>query len=72
MGIGIWAMRFNGMLAFHLPAPVEYHWLKVLASLLGAAVALYVASRQKMDSHCSLDWQHIYGRRTSRERRKAV
>jgi PAS domain S-box-containing protein len=53
MGTGIWAMHFKGMLAFHLPVPVEYHWPTVLASLLVAvlasAVALYVASRHKMD-----------------------
>src|SRR5216684_9234350 len=52
MGIGIWAMHFKGMLAFHLPVPVEYHWPTVLTSLLVAIlasrVALYVASRQKM------------------------
>jgi PAS domain S-box-containing protein len=52
MGIGIWAMHFKGMLAFHLPVPVKYHWPTVLASLLVAifasAVALYVASRKKM------------------------
>src|ERR1700685_1338703 len=52
MGIGIWTMHFKGMLAFYLPVPVEYHWPTVLASLLVAvlasAVALYVASRQKM------------------------
>ncbi len=52
MGIGIWAMHFKGMLAFHLPVHVEYYWPTVLASLLVAivasAVALYVASRQKM------------------------
>jgi PAS domain S-box-containing protein len=52
MGIGIWAMHVKGMLAFHLPVPVEYHWPTFLASLLVAilasAVALYVASRQKM------------------------
>jgi NO-binding membrane sensor protein with MHYT domain len=52
MGIGIWAMHLKGMLAFHLPVPVEYHWPTVLTSLLVAilasAVALYVASRQKM------------------------
>jgi PAS domain S-box-containing protein len=52
MGLGIWAMHFKGMLAFHLPVPVEYHWPTVLASLLVAilasAVALYVASRKKM------------------------
>ena len=52
MGIGIWAMHFSGMLAFRLPVPVEYHWPTVLTSLLVAilasAVALYVASRQRM------------------------
>jgi PAS domain S-box-containing protein len=52
MGLGIWAMHFKGMLAFHLPVPVEYHWPTVLASLLVAifasAFGLYVASRQKM------------------------
>ena len=52
MGIGIWAMHFKGMLAFHLPVPVEYYWPTVLVSLLVAvlasAVALYVASRPKM------------------------
>jgi PAS domain S-box-containing protein len=54
MGIGIWAMHFKGILAFHLPVPVEYHWPTVLASLLVAvlasAVALYVSSRHKMGS----------------------
>ena len=52
MGIGIWAMHFKGMLAFHLPVPVEYHWPTVLASLLVAilasTVALYVTSRHHM------------------------
>src|SRR5258707_7044765 len=52
MGIGIWAMHVKGILAFRLPVPVEYHWPTVLAALLVAilssAVALYVASRQKM------------------------
>src|SRR6202790_2213991 len=52
MGLGIWAMHFQGMLALRLPVPVEYHWPTVLASLfvavLASAVALYVASRQKM------------------------
>src|SRR5437588_12762892 len=52
MGIGIWEMHFKGMLAVHLPVPVEYHWPTVLVSLLVAilasAVALYVARRPKM------------------------
>src|SRR6202045_3020158 len=52
MGIGIWAMHFQGMLAFRLPVPVEYQWPTVLVSLLVAilasAVALYVTSRHHM------------------------
>jgi PAS domain S-box-containing protein len=52
MGIGIWAMHFKGMLAFHLPVSVEYYWPTTLAALLVAifasAFALYVASQQKM------------------------
>src|SRR6266849_1815432 len=52
MGIGIWAMHFKGMLAFHLPVTVAYHWPTVLVSLLVAvfasAVALYIVSRQEM------------------------
>jgi PAS domain S-box-containing protein len=52
MGIGIWAMHFKGMLAFHLPVKVDYHWPTVLASLLigvlSSAIALYTATRQKM------------------------
>ena len=52
MGIGIWAMHYVGMLAFHLPVPVEYDWPTVLVSLLAAifasAVALFVVSRTEM------------------------
>jgi PAS domain S-box-containing protein len=65
MGTGIWAMHFKGMLAFHLPVPVEYHWPTVLASLLVAilasAVALYVASRQKMRPADALSGSIIMG-----------
>ncbi len=52
MGIGIWSMHYIGMLAFHLPVPVQYDWPTVLVSLLAAIfaslVALFVVSRQKM------------------------
>jgi PAS domain S-box-containing protein len=52
MGIGIWAMHVKGMLAFRLPVAIAYDWPTLLASLLVAifasAVALYVASREKM------------------------
>jgi len=52
MGIGIWTMHLKGMLAFHLPVPVDYHWPTLLAGLsvaiFACAVALYVTSGQKM------------------------
>ena len=52
MGLGIWSMHFIGMLAFHLPVAVSYHWPTVLvsglAATLASAVALYVVSREKM------------------------
>jgi two-component system sensor histidine kinase/response regulator len=52
MGIGIWSMHYVGMLAFHLPIPVEYDWPTVAVSLLAAifasAIALFVVSRERM------------------------
>ena len=52
MGTGIWSMHYIGMLAFILPITVAYHWptvlLSLLAAILASAVALGVASRQKM------------------------
>ena len=39
MGIGIWSMHYVGMLAFHLPVPVEYDWPTILLSLLAAIFA---------------------------------
>jgi PAS domain S-box-containing protein len=65
MGFGIWTMHLKGMLAFHLPVPVEYHWPTALAALLVAicasAVALYVASRQKMGRVEALSGSVIMG-----------
>ena len=52
MGLGIWSMHYIGMLAFHLPIPVDYDWPTVLASLLAAVlasgVALFVATRPRV------------------------
>ncbi len=52
MGLGIWTMHYVGMLAWDLPVPVRYDWPTVLFSLQSAiaasAVALYVASRERM------------------------
>ena len=52
MGIGIWAMHYVGMVAFHLPVPVMYDWPTVLLSLfiaiLASGAALFVVSRSSM------------------------
>jgi two-component system, sensor histidine kinase and response regulator len=52
MGIGIWSMHYVGMLAFHLPIPIQYDWPTVLLSLFAAIVAsliaLYVVSRHSL------------------------
>ncbi len=51
-GIGIWAMHYVGMEAFHLPVPVLYNWPMVLLSMAAAVVssgiALFVVSRKSM------------------------
>lgn len=39
MGIGIWAMHFIGMLAFHLPIPLGYDMPITIASLLLAVIS---------------------------------
>jgi len=65
MGIGIWAMHFTGMLAFQLPVPIKYHLPTILAALLVAifasAVAMYVASREKMGWREALNGSVIMG-----------
>jgi len=52
MGLGIWAMHYIGMLAFHVPVPVLYDGPTVVLSLLAAvaasAVALFVVSRNRL------------------------
>ena len=54
MGLGIWSMHYTGMQAFELPVPVLYHVPTVLLSLVAAAaasaVALYVASRERLSA----------------------
>lgn len=39
MGVGIWAMHFIGMMAFHLPIPLAYNLATTLLSLLLAIAA---------------------------------
>ena len=60
MGIGIWSMHYTGMLAFHLPVPIWYHWPTTLVSLLTAmvasVVALFVVSRPHMGA-----WRAVAG-----------
>jgi len=52
MGLGIWSMHYTGMLAFNLPVPVLFHAptvvLSLLAAVLASAVALHVASRDRL------------------------
>jgi two-component system, sensor histidine kinase and response regulator len=52
MGLGIWAMHYVGMEAFHLPIPVLYDWptvaLSMVAAVLASAVALTVVGRKTM------------------------
>ncbi|MGB9028766.1 MAG: MHYT domain-containing protein [Acidobacteriaceae bacterium] len=52
LGSGIWAMHFVGMLAFHLPVTVFYHWPTVLAAwviaIFASAAALYIVKRDSM------------------------
>src|SRR5271165_553243 len=52
MGTGVWSMHYIGMLAFRLPVPVLYDWptvgISLLAAIFASAVALFLASRQRM------------------------
>lgn len=52
MGVGIWAMHFIAMLAFHLSIPVTYDFTLVIVSILPAIVAsglaLFIISRATM------------------------
>jgi NO-binding membrane sensor protein with MHYT domain len=52
MGLGIWCMHYTGMLAFRLPVPVHYRVptvaVSLLAAVLASAVALFVASRERL------------------------
>jgi PAS domain S-box-containing protein len=52
MGFAIWSMHYVGMLAFVLPVPVLYHVptviLSLAAAVIGAAIALYIVSKETM------------------------
>ena len=51
-GIGTWSMHYTGMLALHLPVPVQYDWptvlLSLLVSIVGSGAALFIVSRRKI------------------------
>jgi PAS domain S-box-containing protein len=53
MGIGIWAMHYIGMDAFHLPVEVKYDWptvlLSLFAAILASGVALFTVSGPTMN-----------------------
>ncbi|HZO93441.1 MAG TPA: EAL domain-containing protein [Candidatus Baltobacteraceae bacterium] len=48
MGGGVWSMHFTGMLAFHLPVPIDYDVplvvLSFIAAVAASTVTLFVAS----------------------------
>ena len=50
MGCGIWTMHFVGMIAFHLPIPIDYHFgkslISVFASIGASMLAFYVTSKK--------------------------
>ncbi|QFT91131.1 Cyclic di-GMP phosphodiesterase Gmr [Bacillus sp. THAF10] len=54
MGMGIWAMHFVAMLAFHLNIPVQYDYrvvvLSILPAILSSGIALYIISRKDMNT----------------------
>ncbi len=52
MGIGIWAIHYIGMEAFHLPVAVRYDWptvvLSLFAAILASGVALFTVNQPAM------------------------
>jgi NO-binding membrane sensor protein with MHYT domain/signal transduction histidine kinase len=52
MGIGIWAMHFIGMLAFHLPIPVAFAptitLLSLIVAIVVSAIALFILRRPEL------------------------
>jgi signal transduction histidine kinase len=50
--IGIWSMHYTAMLAFDLPVPLRYDWIRALAAFLSAffaaLVSLVVVTRKRM------------------------
>jgi len=57
MGIGIWAMHFIGMLAYHLPIPLGYDIPLTLFSLLLAIISSMIALYVIFSSE-RLDWSN--------------
>jgi NO-binding membrane sensor protein with MHYT domain len=59
-GVGVWAMHFLGMLAFHLPIPVRYDLLitlgSVIPAILASGIMLHMISRVRVPS-----WQLCLG-----------
>lgn len=53
MGVGIWAMHFVGMLAYHLALPITYEFSTVLLSMaiaiVASGLALYIVSRTRLN-----------------------
>jgi PAS domain S-box-containing protein len=51
-GFGTWSMHYCGMLAFHLPVPIQYDWptslISLFASIFSSVVAVFFVTRQIM------------------------
>lgn len=58
LGLGIWAMHFIGMLAFHLPVEVSYHFglvlLSIVPAIVSCAIAFYLISKP------SVTWRNLF------------
>lgn len=58
LGLGIWSMHFIGMLAFHLPVEVSYHFglvlLSIVPAVISCAIAFYLISKP------SVTWRNLF------------
>jgi len=58
LGLGIWSMHFIGMLAFHLPVEVSYHFglvlLSIVPAVISCAIAFYLISKS------SVTWRNLF------------
>lgn len=65
MGLGIWAMHYIGMLAFHLPVPVSYDVplvaLSLFAAIFASAIAIFTVTLNKLTWYKALSAAVVMG-----------